>query len=56
MGKKQIYLGLGLLSLIASAVMYFVGDNSSHLSELKDFFYIPLPLSGLFLWLGVAQK
>lgn len=44
MKKAYLFLILGILSLVASLVMYQVGSNSSHLSELKDYFYVPLPL------------
>ena len=46
---KKFLLIIGILSLVASAVMYFVGKDSSHLSELYDLFWLPLPLSALAL-------
>ncbi len=52
MSKKTLYAVLGALSLIASITMYMIGNNSSHLSELKDFWWIPLPLAALFLMLA----
>ncbi|MBL7701803.1 MAG: hypothetical protein JNM14_06105 [Ferruginibacter sp.] len=49
MNKKSLFYILGVLCLVASAAMYFIGKDSSHLSELKDFWWIPLPLGALAL-------
>lgn len=43
--KKPLFLALGVLCVLAAAGMYYVGNNSGHLSELKDFFWVPLPLA-----------
>lgn len=53
--KKFIPI-LGLLCFVASGAMYMIGDNSSHLSELKDFFWVPLPLGVLLLILAFKLK
>jgi peptidoglycan/LPS O-acetylase OafA/YrhL len=53
MNRKAIYGILGLLFVVAAVVMYAVGNKSSHLSELKDFWWYPLPLAALCL-LGAA--
>jgi uncharacterized membrane protein len=51
MNKKTIYFILGLVCIVASAVMYsFVND--SHLSELGDAFWVPLPLAATLLLLA----
>ncbi len=47
--KKSLFYLLGVLCIVASAAMYFIGKNSSHLSELKDFWWMPLPLAALAL-------
>lgn len=47
--KKSIYLILSILAFGASIAMYFIGKDSSHLSELYDVFWIPLPLGVLTL-------
>ena len=52
----MIYSSLGLLCMIAALVMYFVGKNSSHLSELYDYFWIPLPMGAIFLLLASRSK
>ncbi len=54
--KKTLFIVVGALALIASALMYFIGKDSSHLSELYDVFWIPLPLGVLSLGLGLMQK
>jgi hypothetical protein len=41
---------ISILCVVASVGMYVVGSNSGHLSELQDFFWVPLPLGiGTFL-------
>ncbi len=42
MNRKSVLNTVGLLAAAASAGMYMVGKNSSHLTELKDFFWVPL--------------
>jgi hypothetical protein len=49
MNKKSLFYILGVLCLVASAAMYFIGKESSHLSELYEYFWIPLPLAALAL-------
>lgn len=55
MNKKAIFGILGFLSLAASAGMYIM-RNDSHLSELGDYWWIPLPLAVLSLIGAVASK
>lgn len=47
---------LGVLCLAASAIMYLVGSDSSHLSELKDYFWVPLGPGILFLIILLFKK
>lgn len=56
--NKKIFFGIvGLLAVIASIVMYRMGKNSSHLSELKNFWWYPLPLAVIcFLIAGTKKK
>lgn len=56
MMKRTIFLLIGLLALIASGVMYFVGKDSSHLSELYDMFWVPLPLAAISLLVAFTNK
>lgn len=53
--NKVLLIILAALCVIASAAMYIIGNDSSHLSELKDFWYVPLPL-GLIAILGALRK
>ncbi|HPE82774.1 MAG: hypothetical protein KDC94_09715 [Aequorivita sp.] len=53
---KKLAPILAALCLIASIVMYMVGKNSSHLSELKDFFWVPLPLAVICLLIAFSKK
>jgi len=50
--KKPVFLILGILALAASAAMFVIGSNSGHLSELRDGFWLPIPLGLIFLSLG----
>lgn len=56
MNKKRIYSLLALLCIAAAIIMYMVGKNSSHLSELYDYFWLPLPLGAIFLLLASRSK
>lgn len=54
--KKGLLITIGILAAAASAVMYFVGKDSSHLSELYDMYWVPLPLAALALGAGLMKK
>jgi hypothetical protein len=56
MNRKKRYSLLALVCIVASITMYMVGKNSSHLSELYDYFWLPLPLGALFLLLASRSK
>jgi hypothetical protein len=56
MKKKSLFYALGLLCIVASVTMYMVGKTSSHLSELKDFWWIPLPLAAIALLLASKRS
>ncbi len=51
MTKKTLSI-LASISLIAAVGMFIVGSNSGHLTELKDFFWIPLILAVGFYMAG----
>jgi len=55
MNKKMLMIIAGL-AFLASLVMYVVGKGSSHLSELYDFFWTPLPLGVVALIVGMNKK
>ena len=52
---KVFLIILAVLCFGASIAMYIIGNDSSHLSELKDFWFIPLPL-GTFALIGAFRK
>ncbi len=57
MDKKKVFGIIGVLAIIASIVMFMMGNKSSHLSELKDFWWTPLPLAVIcFLVAGTKKK
>jgi hypothetical protein len=56
MNKKALFGTISALALIAAAVMYKVGNSSSHLSELKDFWWVPLPLAVICLVVAASAK
>lgn len=49
--KRGIGIILIILGIGGTATLYKIGSGSSHLSELLDFYWTPLPLAviGLFL-------
>ena len=49
MNRKSLFYILGVVCVIASIAMYMIGKNSSHLSELQEFWWIPLPLGAIAL-------
>jgi hypothetical protein len=56
MNKRSLFYALGLLCIVASVAMYMIGKNSSHLSELKDFWWVPLPLGAISLLLASKRS
>jgi hypothetical protein len=46
---------IAAICFIAAGIMYYVGNDSSHLSELADFFYIPIPLGIIALIVGYQK-
>ncbi len=56
MKTRSILFAIAALALIASAGMFIVGSGSSHMSELKDFFWTPLPLALILFIAGLKTK
>jgi hypothetical protein len=56
MNKKAIFGTLGVLSLVACIAMYVIGGNNANLTELRDYWWIPLPLAAIFLLLAAKTK
>lgn len=55
MAKKILFIVLGVLCLVASGVMYSL-RNDSHLSELVDFYWSPIPIGILLIVAGIRAK
>jgi len=53
---KKIAAIIAALAFISAIVMYMVGSSSGHLSELKDFFWVPLPLAVICLFIAFGKK
>lgn len=45
MGKKIAFGVLAVICLIAAFWMKNEGETNGHLTELKDYWYVPLPLA-----------
>ena len=43
--SQILFLVLGIICIGAAITMYIVGNDSSKLSELKDYWWVPVPLS-----------
>lgn len=56
MNRKKIFFVIGALCIIAAFAMYLAGNESGNLSELKDFWWMPLPLAALALILANKNK
>lgn len=56
MNKKSLFYALALLCIVAAVAMYMIGKNSSHLSELKDFWWVLLPLAGITFLLASKRS
>ena len=47
--NKSVLIILMILSFAASALMYYLGNESGRMDELLDFWYYPIPLGVLCL-------
>jgi hypothetical protein len=54
MNKHKVWKTVAWMSFAASGAMYVIGSNDGHLTELKDLFFIPLPLG--YIALVIAGK
>jgi uncharacterized membrane protein len=54
--KMIVYVVLGVIALIVSAMMYITGMNNSNLTELLQYFWIPIPLGILLLVMAGKMK
>jgi len=56
MTMKIFMIVLSIVCFISAIGMFYIGNNSSHLSELADVFWIPIPLGVIFLLLGLKKN
>ncbi len=56
MNRKSFFGILGVLCIAASVTMYLMGKNNSHLTELNDFWWMPLPVGAIALLLASRTK
>ena len=56
MNKKTVFGTIGILAVIASIAMYVIGGNSSHLTELKDYWWAPLIVAAISLAVAGSSK
>lgn len=56
MKSKKLLTVLAILSFIAAGAMFIIGSTNGHLTELKDFFWVPLPLGLLLLIIAGRMK
>ena len=54
MSKEKIWSIVGGLLIGLSAAMYVIGGESGHLTELRDFFFAPLPFAAIAF--GISTK
>jgi magnesium-transporting ATPase (P-type) len=54
MNKKSLFYILGVVCIVASIAMYFIGKESANLSELQEYWWIPLLIAAVALL--VANK
>ena len=53
--NKTFLLIVGFLALGGAWAMRIIGGRSSHLSELREYWWVPLPLA-LICFLAVSRK
>jgi hypothetical protein len=56
MNKKSLFYALALLCIVAAVALSMICKNSSLLSELKDFWWVPLSLGGIAFLLASKRS
>ena len=56
MNKKTVLSIIGVLALAASLGMYVMGNQNSNLTELKSYWWIPLPIALICFIIAGASK
>lgn len=54
--NNTLLLIVGFLALGSAWAMRIIGGNSSHLSELRDYWWIPLPLALIYFLAASGKK
>jgi hypothetical protein len=55
-GKQVLILILAIACLGAGVAMYLIGNDSSKLSELKDYWWTPIPLGVVLIATAFKKK
>ncbi len=53
---NKLFSSLAALCFLVAFVMFSVGNTNSHLTELKDFFWVPIPLGVILGILAFKKK
>lgn len=56
MNFKSLMRLLGIVCFVVAGAMFMIGSNNSRLTELKDFFWAPLPLGVILLLIAKKSK
>jgi hypothetical protein len=56
MKKKQVFMSLAVLAVVVAAGMYIIGGDSGNLTELRDLFWVPLPLAVVLYLVGMKSS
>ncbi len=56
MNNKKLIFILGAWCIIVSMAMYFIGQTSTHLSQLHEFWWMPLLPGALALLVANKKK
>ena len=54
MVRNIIFVMLGLISFGICFSMFVIGNSNARLSELKDFWFLPIPIGLFFMIAGIA--
>jgi hypothetical protein len=54
--SKEAFKLIAYMAVVASIIMYSLGNNSRNLTELKDVWWLPLPVAAIFFLIGITRK
>ncbi|HYG49266.1 MAG TPA: hypothetical protein VD905_00110 [Flavobacteriales bacterium] len=55
MQRGVIYIVLAAVCCLSAFVMYQVGSHNGHLTEFRDYYYVPLPLAVVCTGAGIVH-